>query len=145
MINGTVEEVVGCNIGVRANIHLGGQTEFFCPNGERKLFAADHIRWGGVVAEISSDLQGVVADIFSVNCNNRPYIRVNQTCIVFCPNNLDSLPELMSTNSPNWGGQLPPLTPHPVRLLGATTQPWRAPDNHSDKLFPTRTQLSLSE
>ena len=24
-------------IGVRANIHLGGQTEF-CPNGERKLF-----------------------------------------------------------------------------------------------------------
>ena len=25
------------SIGVRANIHLGGQTEF-CPNGERKLF-----------------------------------------------------------------------------------------------------------
>ena len=24
-------------IGVRVNIHLGGQTEF-CPNGERKLF-----------------------------------------------------------------------------------------------------------
>ena len=24
-------------IGVRANIHVGGQTEF-CPNGERKLF-----------------------------------------------------------------------------------------------------------
>ena len=35
---------------------------------------------------------------------------VNQTCIVFCPNNIDSLPELMSTNCPNWGGggQLPP-------------------------------------
>ena len=27
----------GCSIDVRANIHLGGQTEF-CPNGERKLF-----------------------------------------------------------------------------------------------------------
>ena len=26
---------------------------------------------------------------------------VNQTCIVFCPNNVDSLPELMSTNCPN--------------------------------------------
>ena len=42
---------------------------------------------------------------------------VNQTCIVFCPNNVDSaridvdkLPEL-------GGGQLPPpLTPRPVRL-----------------------------
>ena len=31
---------------LRANIHLGGQTEF-CPNGERKLFEADQIRWGG--------------------------------------------------------------------------------------------------
>ena len=29
---------------------------------------------------------------------------VNQTCIVFCPNNVDSLPELMSTNCPNGGG-----------------------------------------
>ena len=79
------------SIGVRANIHLGGKTEF-CPNGERKLFAADQIRWGGVVAEIFRDLrkpttfgkgggvvaeifldlQGVVAEFFSVNCNNRP-------------------------------------------------------------------------
>ena len=46
------------SIGVRANIHLGGQTEF-CPNGARKLFEADQIRWGGggVVAEIFRDLQ----------------------------------------------------------------------------------------
>ena len=29
---------------------------------------------------------------------------VNQTCIVFCPNNIDSLSELMSTNCLNWGG-----------------------------------------
>ena len=33
------------HIGVRANIHLGGQTEF-CPNG---------FKWGGVVAEIFRD------------------------------------------------------------------------------------------
>ena len=37
---------VQTGIGVRANIHLGGQTEF-CPNGERKLFAADQTLWGG--------------------------------------------------------------------------------------------------
>ena len=37
---------------------------------------------------------------------------VNQTCIVCCPNNVDSLPELMSTNCPNWGGNCP-LTPIP--------------------------------
>ena len=40
---------------------------------------------------------------------------VNQTCIVFCANNVDSLPELMSTNCPNGGGQrgreLPPDPP----------------------------------
>ena len=48
---------IGADLGVRANIHLGGQTEF-CPNGERKLFEADQIRWGGgVVAEIFRDLQ----------------------------------------------------------------------------------------
>ena len=35
-----------------------------------------------------------------------------------------------------------------LKRSGATTQPWRTPDameNHSDKSFPTRTQLSLSE
>ena len=32
--SGTFEEI---SIGVRANIHLGGQTEF-CPNGENNLF-----------------------------------------------------------------------------------------------------------
>ena len=45
-------------IGVRANIHLGGQTEF-CPNG---------FSGGGVVAEIFRDPYsmggGVVAEIF---------------------------------------------------------------------------------
>ena len=33
----TVRSCARVFIGVRANIHLGGQTEF-CPNGERKLF-----------------------------------------------------------------------------------------------------------
>ena len=51
----TISRPIG--IGVRANIHLGGQTEF-CPNG----FS------GGVVAEIFRDPYsvggGVVAEIF---------------------------------------------------------------------------------
>ena len=67
-------------IGVRANIHLGGQTEF-CPNG----FSGEG---GGVVAEIFRDPYSVgwqnfeffpltaVTDpkfvFFSVNCSNRP-------------------------------------------------------------------------
>ena len=51
---------------------------------------------------------------FPVNCNIRPKIRVIQTCIVFCPNNVDSLPEFMSTNCPNWGGgNCPPCPPVP--------------------------------
>ena len=60
--------------------------------------------WGGVVAEI-------FRDPYSVGWQNRPYIRVIQTCIVFCPNNVDSLPEFMSTNCPNWGGAAAPLPP----------------------------------
>ena len=52
---------------------------------------------------------------FHVNSSNRPKIRVSHTCIVFCPNNVDSLPEFMSTNCPNWGGgQLPPAPLPPV-------------------------------
>ena len=35
--------------------------------------------------------------------------------IVFCPNNVDSLPECMSTNCPHWGAAAPPLPPRPVR------------------------------
>ena len=90
-----------CNtpIGVRANIHWGGGNRV-CPNGfgggggsSRNVPSspgARPIRWGG----------GVVAECF----RNIPSIRVIRTCIVFCPNNVDSLPELMSTNCPNWGG-----------------------------------------
>ena len=85
---------------------------------------------GGVVAEIFRDPYsgggGVVAEIFrwrgsptsgrifSINSSNKPSIRVIQTCIGFCPNNVASLPECMSTNCPNWGGgQLSPLPPVP--------------------------------
>ena len=78
-------------IGVRANIHLGVKESF------ARMANATWVqptRFGG----------GGSSRIFSVNCNNRPDIPVNQTCIVFCPNNLDSLPELMSTNCPDWGG-----------------------------------------
>ena len=117
-------------IGVRANIHLGGQTEF-CPNG----FGGG----GGVVAEFFfrdpySVGEGVVAKIFrdpySVGCQNLfpltlvtypkfvfffPLTAVTpvfQTCIVFCPNNVASLPEFMSTNCPNWGGGNCPPVPY---------------------------------
>ena len=55
----TVVHVGISGIGVRANIHLGGQTDF-CPNG----FSGG----GGVVAEIFRDPYsvggGVVAEIF---------------------------------------------------------------------------------
>ena len=75
----TVYPVLPDTIGVRANIHLGGQTEF-CPNGfsggggssthfpeyifcggggsSKQKFSGIHILWGG--------------RIFSVNCGNRP-------------------------------------------------------------------------
>ena len=33
---------------------------------------------------------------------------------MFCPSNVDSLPEFMSTNCPNWGAAAP--APRPVRL-----------------------------
>ena len=82
----------------------------------------DSVVGGGVVAQIFRHLPerarfsggrgGGSGRIFSVNCSNRPSIRVIQTCIVFCPNNVDSLPELMSTNCPNWGA----TAPRPVRL-----------------------------
>ena len=56
--------------------------------------------------------------MFPVNSSNIPSIRVIQTCIVFCPNDVDSLPEFMSTNCPNWGGgATAPPAPRPVRLL----------------------------
>ena len=84
---------------------FGGQTEF-CPNG----FGGG----GGVVAEIFRDQYSVGWQNFSVDCSSRPSICVILTCIVFCLDNVDSLPEFMSTNFPNWGGQLPP--PRPVRL-----------------------------
>ena len=57
----------------------------------------------GVVAPDSVG-KGVRGRICSVNCSNRPSIRVIQTFSVFCPNNVHSLPEFMSTNCPNWGG-----------------------------------------
>ena len=43
-------------IGVRANIHLGGQTEF-CPNGEPQIVCSRPDSVGGGVAEIFRDLQ----------------------------------------------------------------------------------------
>ena len=66
---------------------------------------------------------------FPVNCSNRPGIRVFQTCNVFSPNNVDSLPEFMSTNCPNWGGSCPPCPPVPYAY--ANPNP-----NHNLKFTP---------
>ena len=75
----------------------------FCGGGggSSRNFSGIHILWGG---RIFSEFM-----FFPVNC-------VIQTCIVFCPNNVDSLPEFMSANCPNWGAAAPPAPPSPVRL-----------------------------
>ena len=124
---------------VRDNIHLGGQTEF-CPNGfgggegggSSRNFPSSVFSGGGGGSSrnfpwsIFSRAEGSSAGfpsspesgtVFPLTAVTDPSIRVIQTGFVFCPNNVDSLPELMSTNCPNWGGQLPPPAPaRPVRL-----------------------------
>ena len=81
--------------------------------GARDVLEETKIRWGGGSGTI-----------VPVNCNNRPSIRVIQTFIVFCPNNLDSLPEIMSANSPNWGGgTAPPPVPYAYAPVGSFTSP----------------------
>ena len=69
---------------------------------------------GGVVAEIFCARFGWERGRWQNFFRNRPSIRVIQPFIVFCPNNVHSLSDFMSTNCPNWGGgQLPPLPPVP--------------------------------
>ena len=115
------------DIGVRANIHWGGGQTDFCPNGFRRWggggssrnFPGSIICGGKVVGDIfrgpcaPDSVGGGNGSIFSVNCSNIPYIRVIQPCIVFCPNNVDSVRIILSTNCPNWGGA---TAPRPVRL-----------------------------
>ena len=69
-------------IGVRANIRLGGQTEF-CPNGfsggglVAEIFRDPYsVGGGGVVAEIFRDPYSVGWHNFSGDSSNRPSIRV---------------------------------------------------------------------
>ena len=45
---------------------------------------------------------------------------------MFCPNNVDSLPEFMSTNCPNWGGAAAPCPP-----LSRTPMPQVAVDKEA--------------
>ena len=77
----TVSLTVSTTIGVRANIHLGGQTEF-CPNGfgggggssSRNFPGSIFSGGGGVVAEIVRALFGEGGGsgrTFSVNSSNR--------------------------------------------------------------------------
>ena len=73
---------LGNCIGVRANIHLGGQTEF-CPNGfsgggvVAEIFRDPYSVGGGgvVVAEIFRDPYYMGGRIFSLNGSGRPSIR----------------------------------------------------------------------
>ena len=69
---------VPIDIGVRTNIHLGGQTEF-CPNGfsgggggSSRNFPGSIFSGGGVVGEIFRDPYYVSGRIFSVNGSGRP-------------------------------------------------------------------------
>ena len=64
-----VRDSVCMDIGVRANIHLGGQTEF-CPNGFSG--GGGSSRNFPVVAEIFRDPYYVGGRIFSVNGSGRP-------------------------------------------------------------------------
>ena len=70
---------------------------------------------------------------------------------MFCPNSLDSLPELMSTNCPNWGRQLPPPWPPVpyayacrVMLTHLGGHPSRARHAHRDSLFTESNTLVWS-
>ena len=105
--------------------------------GGSRNFSGIPILWGeGVVAQIFRDPYSVGGKknpltpvtypqfvFFSVNCSTIPSIRVIQTCIVFSPNNVDSLPELMSTNCPNGGGgSCPPLPPSRTPMVSIVVE-----------------------
>ena len=101
------------------------QSPEFCPNGERKLIVT-RPRQGEndnneLLQSLFVDGRRVVPDerlLFTLPETYLCKLRgVNQTCIVFCPNNVDSLPELMSTKCPNWGGATAPLTPRPYAYV----------------------------
>ena len=79
------------DIGVRANIHLGGQTEF-CPNG---------FSGGGVVAEhFPGSIFCGVAEFFPSTAVTDPKFVLFKHVLCFA--------RIMSTNCPNWGGSCPP-------------------------------------
>ena len=125
-------------IGVRANIHLGGggQTEF-CPNGfgggggvAAEMFRDPYsVGGGGVLAGIFRDpYYSVGCQNFSVNCSNRPKIRVvspfttvtDPKFVLF--KHVLSFARIMSPLCPNscrqtariGGGAAAPLPPPPI-------------------------------
>ena len=90
-----------------------------------EIFRDPYSAGGGVVAEIFLDPYSVGCRNFSVNSSNRPSFRFFSSVFVFCPNNVDSLPEFMSTNCPNWGGNCPPCPPVPYAYaLSHTLKLW---------------------
>ena len=97
-------------IGVRANIHLGGGRPSFARmdsvgGGSSRNFSAPGSVGGGVDGKMCS-----------VNCSDRPSIRVIHTFIVFCPNHFHSLPEFMSTNCPSCPQPPPPPSRTPMDM-----------------------------
>ena len=110
-------------IGVRGNIHLGGQAEF-CPNSEHKMFVTQPPAKGKNNNELLQCLFLTFVEYYSMNVSfvtpPEMYVRKMDTCSVrgdtvsqtnvlsFARINVEYLPEL--------GGQLPPPTPRPVRL-----------------------------
>ena len=96
-------------IGVRANIHWGG--------GGRPSFALMDSVGGGVVADIFRARfgGGVVAELFPVTAVTDPKFLLFEHVLCFARIMLTLCPNVLSTNIPNWGGQLP-HAPRPVRL-----------------------------
>ena len=81
--------------------------------GSSRNFPGSIICGGKVVGDIfrgpcapDSVGGGVMAAFFPLTAVTYPM--VIQPCFVFCPNNVDSVRIILSTNSPNWGGNCPP-------------------------------------
>ena len=81
---------------------VGGGSSSYCPGS---IFCG-----GGVVAEIFRDPYSVGWQDFSVNCRTvtDPEFGLFKHVLCFA-RIMSTLPEFMSTNCPNWGGQLPPV------------------------------------
>ena len=108
-------------IGVRANIHLGGQAEFF-PNGEHKMFVTQPPARGKNNNELLQCLFLTFVEYYPMNVSfvNPPemYVRKMDTCSVrgdtVSQTNVLSFARINVVYLPELGGQLPPPPWPPV-------------------------------